>query len=68
MKQVGFEYQAFVGTTDFKSSPVTTGALFLAKKKLFNEDFNVAQNIRPAAELPDLKGNGKHSGKPDDST
>ena len=34
IKQVGFEDQEFVGTTGFNSSPVTTGALFRANKKV----------------------------------
>jgi hypothetical protein len=32
MKQAGFEDQEFVGTTGFNTSPVTTGALFRARK------------------------------------
>ena len=34
IKQVGFEDQEFVGTSGFNSSPVTTGALFRANKKV----------------------------------
>lgn len=34
MKQAGFENLDFVGKTGFSSSPVTTGALFRAVKKL----------------------------------
>jgi hypothetical protein len=34
MKQAGFEDQELVETTAYKSSPVTTGALFRANKKV----------------------------------
>jgi hypothetical protein len=34
MNQAGFEHQECVGITGFKSSPVTTGALFRANKKV----------------------------------
>jgi hypothetical protein len=34
INQAGFEDQEFVGTTGFNSSPVTTGALFRANKKV----------------------------------
>jgi hypothetical protein len=33
IKQAGFEDQEFVGTTGFNTSPVTTGALFRARKR-----------------------------------
>jgi hypothetical protein len=42
IKQAGFEYQAFVGTTGFNSSPVTTGALFRANKKVQHDLVNLA--------------------------
>jgi len=38
MKQAGFEDQEFVGMNDIKSSPVTTGALFRAKKMVQKKD------------------------------
>jgi hypothetical protein len=34
IKQAGFEDQEFVGISGYKSSPVTTGALFRARKKV----------------------------------
>jgi hypothetical protein len=34
IKQAGFEDQELVETTGYKSSPVTTGALFRANKKV----------------------------------
>jgi hypothetical protein len=40
MKQAGFEDQEFIGTSDFKSSPVTTGALFLVRKRLEENDLD----------------------------
>jgi hypothetical protein len=67
MKQAGFEDQEFIGTSDFKSSPVTTGALFLVRKRLEENDLDSIHERKPS-EIYVLSGKGTPAERADGST
>ena len=67
MKRAGFEAQELVGTTNFKSSPVTTGALFLARKGL-EKNAIASVHERESIEIPEPSGKGTPTEQSDGST